>query len=248
MRKKRILIVDDEPLARESLRMALSTFEEIEVVGECSNGFEAVKSVKEKKPDIVFLDIQMPKLNGFDVLELLEEDPPYIVFVTAYDEYALKAFETHALDYLLKPVSPERLAKTMEKIKKRFNRKTVQPVEKLLSEYQWNNKPVQRILIKDRSDIFIIQTQDIIYMEAQEDYVHIHTKNSSYLKNDTLSNLEKRLDPQFFYRIHRSYILNINYLSKIEPYSKDSKIAVLKNGKTLPVSRSGYNRILPWLT
>ncbi len=189
----------------------------------------------------------MPKLNGFDVLELLEADTPYIVFVTAYDEYALKAFETHALDYLLKPVSPERLQKTMEKIKDRFHRKSVQSVEKLLSEYQWNNKPVQRILIKDRSDIFVIQAEDIIYIEAQDDYVSIHTKNSSYLKSGTLSNLEKRLDPQCFYRIHRSYILNINYLSKIEPYSKDSKIAVLKTGKTLPVSRSGYNRILPGL-
>jgi len=247
MNRKRAIIVDDEALARKALRMVIDRFEEIEIIGECSDGFEAVKAINEKRPDLVFLDIQMPKLDGFDVLELLGKDAPFIVFVTAYDEYALQAFEAHALDYLLKPVKPERLAKTLDRIKERFPGKSRQPVDKLLQQHRLKDVPHKRILVRDRGNIYIIQAEDITYIEAQGDYVCINTLKKSSLKNDTLANMEKMLDPRKFYRIHRSYILNIDYLSKIEPYTKDSRVAILKNGKTLLVSRSGYSRIMKLL-
>jgi len=247
MNRKRAIIVDDEALARKALKMVIDRFEEIEIIGECSDGFEAVKAINEKRPDIVFLDIQMPKLDGFDVLELLGKDAPFIVFVTAYDEYALRAFEAHAVDYLLKPVRPERLAKTLDRIKEPFPGKSRQPVDKLLQQHRLKDVPHKRILVRDRGNVYIIQAEDITYIEAQGDYVCINTLKKSSLKNDTLANMEKMLDPRKFYRIHRSYILNIDYLSKIEPYTKDSRVAILKNGKTLPVSRSGYSRIMKLL-
>ncbi|MBN1271432.1 MAG: LytTR family transcriptional regulator DNA-binding domain-containing protein [Candidatus Aminicenantes bacterium] len=237
------LIVDDEPLARESLSMALSSFEEILIIGECADGFEAVKAVQELRPDILFLDIQMPKLDGFDVVELLGEDAPYVVFVTAYDEYALKAFETHALDYLLKPVKPERFARTLEKIKKNLSSGERPNVQGLLQKHQEDKIPLRRILVKDRMNIHVIPVEKVICFEAQDDYVSIRTASASYLKKETLSRLEKRLDARQFIRIHRSYLLNIIYLSRIEPYSKDSRIAVLQDGSTLPVSRSGYAKM-----
>ena len=244
MAKKTALVVDDEPLAREALTLALEEFPDIEISGECANGFEAVKAINASKPDIVFLDIQMPKLDGFDVLELLGDDPPFVVFVTAYDEYALRAFESYALDYILKPVRPERLEKTFAKIQERLRDDSSQPVEKLLADRQAQIIPLTRILVRDRADVFIIAVEDIVYIEAQDDYVAIHTADRSHLKKETLSCLEKALDPQQFVRIHRSYILNINHLSKIEPYAKDSRIAVLRNGTVLPLSRAGYGRIM----
>ena len=224
--------------------MALSEFENIEIIGECADGFKAVRSINELKPDIVFLDIQMPKLDGFDVLELLGDTPPFIVFVTAHDEYALKAFESYALDYILKPVSSERLKKTFVKINERLQEKTAQPMGELLADRQSQIIPLTRILLRDRARVYIIPVEDILYFEAQDDYVAICTQDKTYLKKETLSHLEKLLDDRVYIRIHRSYILNINYLNKIEPYSKDSRIAILKNGKTLPVSRSGYQLVL----
>lgn len=240
------MIVDDEPLARKAMSLALGKFPEIEVIGECADGFEAVKMINREKPEVVFLDIQMPKLDGFDVLELLD-DPPFIVFVTAYNEYALKAFESHALDYILKPLKIERLKKTLERVEKRLREEKRQPVGQLLDQHQEHNKPLERILVRDRNCIHILPVVNITHIEAQDDYVALYTKESSYLKKETLSGLEKRLDSRQFVRIHRSYLINIDYLSKIEPYAKDSKIAVLKNGKTLPVSRSGYQRLLSHL-
>lgn len=244
MAKKTVLIVDDEPLAREALVQALSEFEEVVISGECSDGFEAVKAINESRPDIVFLDIQMPKLDGFDVLELLGEAPPYIVFVTAYDEYALKAFESHALDYILKPVGPDRLKTTFAKVNERIQEKSSQPMGSLLADRQARIKPLARILVRDRANVYIIAVEDIVYFEAQDDYISIHTREGSFLKKETLSHLEKLLDDRLFIRIHRSYLLNINHLSKIEPYTKDSRIAILKSGQTLPVSRSGYSKLL----
>ena len=246
MNKKRTLIVDDEPLARKAMALALTDFPEIEIIGECADGFDAVKVINKEKPDVVFLDIQMPKLDGFDVLELLD-NPPFIVFVTAYNEYALKAFEAHALDYILKPVKRERLGKTLEQVEKRLREDKGQPVSQLLEHYQQHNTPLERILVRDRNRIHILPVNEISHVEAQDDYVAFYTKEKSYLKKETLAGLEKRLDGRWFVRIHRSYLLNIDYLSKIEPYAKDSKIAVLKDGKTLPVSRSGYQRLLTLL-
>lgn len=243
MIKRRVLIVDDEPLARKAMSLALAEFPEIEIIGDCADGFEALKVISQKKPEVVFLDIQMPKLDGFDVLELLD-NPPFIVFVTAHDEYALKAFESHALDYILKPVKKERLRKTLDRVEKRLRERSGQPMDELLNHHQKLHTPLVRILVRDRSRIHIIPVEEISHIEAQDDYVALHTGDRSYLKKETLSGLENRLDSQQFLRIHRSYLLNIDYLSKIEPYTKDSQIAILKDGKTLPVSRSGYQRIM----
>jgi len=245
--KKRVLIVDDESLARESLLQALSEFDDIEIAGECRDGFEAVIAINEKAPDIVFLDIQMPKLDGFDVLELLGENPPFIVFVTAYDEYAIKAFESNALDYILKPATTERLKKTFSKIQERPSEDSRPHLRQLSADHQEHRSPLDRVLVRDRSEVFVIPVEDIIYFEAQDDYVGIHTADKTRLKKETLSHLERLLDGRTFVRIHRSFLLNINHLRKIEPYAKDSRIAVLKNGKTLPVSRSGYTRIIELL-
>lgn len=246
MNRRRVLIVDDEPLARKAISLALAEFPQIEVIGECADGFEAVKMINLEKPEVVFLDIQMPKLDGFDVLELLD-DPPFIVFVTAYNEYALKAFESHALDYILKPLKIERLKKTLERVEKRLKESQGQPVGQLLDHHNQQQTPLDRIIVRDRNRIHILPVVDIIHIEAQDDYVALYTKERSHLKKETLSGLEKRLDSRHFVRIHRSYLINIDYLSKIEPYAKDSKIAVLKDGKTLPVSRSGYQRLLTHL-
>ena len=246
MNKRRVLIVDDEPLARKAMALALAEFPEIEIIGECADGFEAVKRINKDKPEVVFLDIQMPKLDGFDVLELLD-DPPLIVFVTAYNEYALKAFESYALDYILKPVKTERLGKTLERIENRLREHKDQPVDLLLDHHQQLHSPLERVLIRDRNRIHILPVEEISFIEAQDDYVALYSRDRSHLKKETLSGLEKRLDNGQFVRIHRSYILNIDYLSKIEPYAKDSKVAVLKDGRTLPVSRSGYQRLLTHL-
>ncbi len=243
MSKRRVLIVDDEPLARKAMALALAEFPGIQVIGECADGFEAVKVINLEKPEVVFLDIQMPKLDGFDVLELLE-NPPFIVFVTAYNEYALRAFETHALDYILKPVKKERLGKTLVRIENRLRERQGQPVGHLLEQHQKLHIPLERILVRDHNRIHILPVEEISYIEAQDDYVGLYRQERSFLKKDTLSGLEKRLDARRFVRIHRSYLLNIDYLSKIEPYAKDRKIAVLKDGKTLPISRSGYHRLI----
>ena len=244
---KRALIVDDEPLARQALKIALAEFEQIEIVGECANGFEAVTTVKTVKPDIIFLDIQMPKLDGFDVVELLGEDAPFIVFVTAHDEFAIKAFETHALDYLLKPVKPERLAKTLKQLEKRRPSKADESLKEIIRSHHKRLAPLSRLLVHEKANVIIIPVEEITHIKAQDDYVCIYTTRTSYLKHERLSRLEEMVDSSCFHRIHRSYLLNINYLSKIEPTSKDSRAAILKNGEMLPISRSGYSRLIEYL-
>lgn len=253
--KIRAIIVDDEALSRESLREALARFEDIEILKECTNGFEAVQEVQQSKPDLMFLDIQMPKLDGFDVVELLGKEAPCIIFVTAYDEYALRAFEAEALDYLLKPVNPTRLQRAIQRVREKLQPGSNGPqpaekegrMERFINQHRDHLAPLTRILIRDGMDVYIIPAEQVIYFEAQEDYVKIFTEERSYLKLERMTNLDRKLDPQHFCRIHRSYLLNIDYLVKIEPYSKDSRIAKLKNGKTLPISRSGYNRLMELL-
>jgi two-component system LytT family response regulator len=238
------VIVDDEDLAREALKIELAQFEAFEVAGECQNGFEAVKMIQELKPDLVFLDIQMPRLDGFDVIELLGERVPAVVFVTAHDEYAVKAFEANAVDYLLKPVQSNRLQRTLEKFIKDFPvKKSIQHQKELLESHQDYLSPISRILIRNGMDIQIIPVMEVSHLEAQDDYVKVFTDKKSYLKTERLNRLEGLLDPRHFCRIHRSHILNVNYLKKIEPYSKDSRIAVLKDGTTLPISRTGYSQL-----
>jgi two-component system LytT family response regulator len=240
------VIVDDEELARAILREYLEAFPEIEVVAECANGFEAVKVLGEVKPDLLFLDIQMPKLDGFEVLELIDRDLG-IIFVTAYDEYALKAFEVHAVDYLLKPVSHERLSEALHRAKHRLSRSASSPVQNLISESRKRAIPLERILIRDGSKVHVILVGKIDYIKAEDDYVCIKSEGKEYLKHETLNELQKSLDPQQFIRIHRSYLLNVDRLTRLDLYTKDSRIAILSDGERLPVSKSGYTRLKPIL-
>lgn len=232
---KKVMIIDDEPLARSIIKKYLEPFDDLEVVGECGDGFEAAKVIAEQRPDLLFLDIQMPKINGFELLEILP-DPPAVIFTTAFDEYALKAFEVHALDYLLKPFSAERFALAVEKWR------SVTP-EQRRSLPQVTYQPPEeqfRVVIKDGSEIRIIATADIHYIEAYDDYVKIHTANGTHLKKKTMAHFEQSLSPQQFIRIHRSYILNIQQLTRIESYEKNSYVAILKSGARLSISRNAY--------
>jgi len=240
------VIVDDEELARAILREYLAAHPEIEVVAECANGFEAVKAVSELTPDLLFLDIQMPKLNGFEVLELIGPGPA-VIFVTAYDQYALRAFEVHAVDYLLKPFTPERLSEALERARQRRERNEASPVPALVKQARASAKPVERVLVKDGSRVHVIPVAKIDYIEAQDDYVGIRAGGREYLKQDTMAELESLLPAERFIRIHRSYILNIDRLMRLEPYAKDSRVAILSDGTQLPVSRAGYAKLKPLL-
>ncbi|MEW6511285.1 MAG: LytTR family DNA-binding domain-containing protein [Bacteroidota bacterium] len=238
----RIVIVDDEDLARGVLREHCEHHPDISIVAECRNGFEAVKAVAETKPDLLFLDVQMPKLNGLEVLELL--DPvPAIIFVTAYDMYAVKAFDVHAVDYLLKPFSRERFEEALQRARERIVDGTVPDFSAVARENLRHAPAVERILIRDGTKVHIISADAIDYIEAQDDYVSVHSGGKAYLKPEALSGLEASLDPARFIRIHRSYILNIDRLSRLETYAKDSRIAILKDGTRLPISRKGFDKL-----
>lgn len=234
---KKILIIDDEPLARSIIKAYLQPFSDLEVVGECGDGFEAAKMIAETNPDLLFLDIQMPKINGFELLEIVP-DPPAVIFTTAFDEYALKAFEVHALDYLLKPFSAERFGQAIEKW-----RSVATEQQKKSLPTSINYLPPEerfRVVIKDGSEIKIIATADIHYIEAYDDYVKIHTASGTHLKKKTMAHFEQSLSPQQFIRIHRSFILNIQELTRIESFEKNSYIAILKSGARLSISRNAY--------
>jgi two-component system, LytTR family, response regulator len=235
------VIVDDEALARSVLREFLAVHDDIEIAAECSNGFEAVKVVAELKPDLVLLDIQMPKLDGFEVLELIGTNVA-VIFVTAYDQYALRAFEVHAIDYLLKPFSPERLAEALDRARIRVVTREKVP-EALVAAARARQTPLERILIRDRADVHVIPVGTIDYVESQDDYVSVKAGGKGFLKEQTLAELETLLDKDIFVRIHRRYILNIARLSKIELAAKDTRIAILADGTKLPISRSGYARL-----
>lgn len=238
----RVVIVDDEDLARSVLREHLAAHPQVEVVGECANGFQAVKAVAELKPDVLFLDIQMPKLNGFEVLELLPEKPA-VIFVTAFDEYAIRAFDVHALDYLLKPFSPERLAAALGRALTHVDPASRSRLSDLVSEVNKKDAPLERILVRDGTRVHVVQVDKLDYVEAQDDYICLYSEGKRFLKEQTLSELETLLDPRRFVRIHRSYILNIERIARVELYAKDSRIAILQNGTKLPISRSGYARL-----
>jgi two-component system, LytTR family, response regulator len=247
--KMRVAIVDDEELARQVLREYLSAHPEIEIVAECANGFEAVKAVAERKPDLVFLDIQMPKLDGFEVLELIGKDTA-VVFVTAHDNFAIRAFEVHAIDYLLKPVSAERFEAALKRAKARLEGKTPQPVVPPADLAAAARPPAQyldRIPVRDGAKVFIIPVAKLDYAEAQDDYVALASEGKKHLKQQTIASLESALDPSRFLRVHRSYIVNLERVARIEPYGKDSHIAVLTSGAQLPVSRAGYGRLRAFL-
>ena len=238
----RIVIVDDEPLARAVLREYAAADPSVEIVADCANGFEAVKAVTELKPDLVLLDVQMPKLDGFEVLELLGRDQP-VVFVTAYDQYALRAFEVHAVDYLLKPFSAERFQEAMERARERLRARAATPLEDLVRDARPKTGPAERVLIRDGASVHVLPVDKIDYVEAQDDYVAFKSEGKQFLKDQTLSAVEATLDPARFVRIHRSFILNIDRIAKVELYAKDSRVAILRDGARLPVSRAGYARL-----
>ena len=234
------IIVDDEPLAREVIREHLGRDESFEVVAQCANGFEAVREINEKKPDLVFLDIQMPKLDGFEVIDLLDHTP-VIVFVTAFDEYALKAFEVHAVDYLLKPFSEDRFDDVLRHVRERVKRGNPGPLRRAVSDAR--HGPITRILVRQGGAIEVVPIARVDYIEASDDDIRIHSGDKVLTKQERMGELETRLDPSRFVRIHRSYLLNVDRLERVEFYAKDSRIAILRDGTKLPVSRSGYAKL-----
>jgi len=242
------ILVDDEPHARQALERLLGEHSEIQILAHCENGMQAVKAVLDLRPQVVFLDIHMPKLDGFDVLELLGESTPAIIFVTAHDEYAIRAFDQNALDYLLKPVSRERLHKTIERVSARFSR--VEPAkmqagtEQLLEQHYRQQAPLSRILIREKGEVFVIPCQEILAIEAADDYVVFHTEQGNHIKQERLNRLETLLDPRQFCRIHRSTIINLDYLEGISAEGKDTRFANLKKQKQFAISRSGYERLI----
>lgn len=240
MRAITAIIIEDEKPARDLVKRYLSDFERVKLIEECDNGFSGLKAVNELKPDVILLDVQMPKLTGFEMLELLDHKPE-IIFTTAYDQYAIKAFEQNALDYLLKPFSKERFADAFKKLFDRVDNdeKKGDQIERIKRHLEESEEVVHRVVIKKSGKIHVISTEKIDYFEAQDDYVMIYTTNERFIKQQTMKYFERHLDPEVFIRVHRSYIVNIQSIDRIEPYEKTNFILILKNGNKVPVSRSG---------
>lgn len=236
------LIIDDESLARRALKDYLNSATDVHIIAECNDGFEGLRAIQQHQPQLIFLDVQMPKINGFEMLELVEQ-PIGVIFTTAFDEFALKAFEAGAVDYLLKPFSKERLEKAVEKFRNARLFSDNDKIKKVIEYAAAEQNEPNRIVVKNGAEIKIIATADIHYLEAYDDYVKIHTKNGMSLKKQTLQFYENTLNGQQFVRIHRSYLLNIAEITKIELIEKDQHIALLKNNVKLPLSRSGYLRL-----
>ena len=240
---KKIILIDDEPLARMVVLEYLQTFPQLQVVQECNDGFEGVKAIQQHQPDLILLDIQMPKINGFEMLELLEQ-PPAVIFATAYDEYAIKAFEAHAVDYLLKPFSKDRFDKAVNKwLDQQSNVAAANNTQNLLEAVSQNPVQNNRIVVKNGNKIKIIPVNEVLYLEAADDYVKVHTADGYFLKSKTMAHFENVLDTAVFCRCHRSYLVNTQYITRIEPYEKDGHLAILKNGAKVAVSRGGYGKL-----
>lgn len=235
----RTIIIDDEPLARSLLLELLEDHKDIEVIAECNDGFEGLKAIQELQPELVFLDIQMPKITGFEMLELLD-NPPKIIFTTAYDEYALKAFEVNALDYLLKPVHADRLSGALAKVRNYAQGESQIAKDRIIPQMP---EQMQRIVVKANGEVKILPLQDIFYLEAADDYVKIHTADKYYLKHQTMSNFEQQLPSRQFVRIHRSYLVNIQHIHKVDLYEKEQYCVILRNDTRLQVSRTGYTKL-----
>lgn len=242
--KIKAIIIDDENLARELIKAYLSKFDQIEVLKECEDGFQGLKAIQELQPDLIFLDIQMPKITGFEMLELLEE-PPVVIFSTAFDQYAIKAFELNATDYLLKPYSEGRFEEAVNKaLKKIGNKETLQQEVKEVTEaLREQEEQIDRIVVKTGNKIQILPIESIHHFEAQDDYVAIHAAAGKFLKLMRMKHLESGLPTHEFIRIHRSHMVNVKMIEKLELYEKDSYLLTLKNGTQLPVSRSGHSKL-----
>jgi two-component system LytT family response regulator len=240
---KKAIIIDDEPLARSIVKEYLAFYPQIELSDECSDGFQGVKSIQQYKPDIVFLDIQMPKINGFEMLELID-DPPSVIFTTAFDEYAIRAFESHAVDYLLKPFSRERFSKAVDKWLEQQNASHQKSATtSLLESVTHSPSQSERVVVKTGGRIKIIPMPEIQYLEAADDYVRIVTAEGSHLKKKTMNYFEGVLDPKLFVRTHRSYIVNIQQITRIDAYEKENQLAILTSGVKIPVSKTGYIKL-----
>ena len=236
------IIIDDEPLARTIVREYLESYPQIDLVQECNDGFEGFKAIQQHQPDLIFLDIQMPKINGFEMLELIDQ-PPAVIFTTAFDEYAIKAFEAHAIDYLLKPFDQERFDKAIAKWMDHKSTSSEKNTQDLLETASHSPAQSQRVVVKNGSKIKIIPAHDIYFLEAADDYVKIHTQEGYFLKNKTMNHFEQVLDKNQFVRSHRSYIVNVQQITRIDPYEKDGHVAVLRSGAKVPVSRGGYGKL-----
>ena len=238
----KVVIIDDEPLARSIVKEYLQKHTDLEICQECNDGFEGVKAIQQHQPDLIFLDIQMPKITGFEMLELIEQ-PPAVIFTTAFDEFAIKAFEAHAVDYLLKPFNQERFDKAIAKWTEQKTNSNQKTTQDLLESASLSPSQNQRIVVKNGSKIKIIPVHDVQYLEAADDYVKIHTQEGYFLKNKTMTHFEQSLDGQQFVRSHRSYIVNVQQITRIDPYEKDNHVAILRSGAKVPVSRSGYGKL-----
>jgi two-component system LytT family response regulator len=237
------VIIDDEPLARMIVKEYLQSYPQIEVVSECNDGFEGLKAIQQNQPDLIFLDVQMPKITGFELLELIDV-PPAIIFTTAFEEYAIKAFESHAIDYLLKPFSKERFDKAIQKFfEQKGSVQSKSDTQNFLEAVSKSPAQSGRVVVKIAGKIKIIPVDDIHYLEAADDYVKIHVKEGSFLKNKTMNHFEQVLDAHQFVRTHRSFILNVQQITRIDPYEKDNHIAILKSGAQVPVSKTGYAKL-----
>ena len=237
-----VIVVDDESPARLLVREYLAVHGDMRLVAECANGFEAVKAANTHKPDLLILDVQMPKLDGFEVLELLGSEARAVIFTTAFDSYALRAFNVHAVDYLLKPYSAERFAEALALAHARLRKAEPVPARELL-ETRRDGAPLDRLLIRDRSNVHVIPIDDVDYVESQDDYISIRAGGKSYLKEQAISDLEQQLSPKAFVRIHRRFLLNLSRLAKIELSEKETRIAILLDRTQLPISRSGYVKL-----
>jgi len=244
MTKVKAIIIEDEAPARDLIKAWLRDFPDIDLVDECPDGFTGLKSVNDNKPDIIFLDIRIPKINGFEMLELLDHTP-VIIFTTAYDQYAIRAFEHNTADYLLKPFSKDRFSEAVKKAAERLGdlSKEKDNVKRIIEHIDEETEKISRVVIKDRSKINIVPVEDIIYIDSQDDYVEIHTPDGRYLKQKTMKYFEKNLDPLIFVRIHRCHIVRVDQIVRLEQYEKESYIAILKNDTKLKVSKSGYKRL-----
>jgi two-component system, LytTR family, response regulator len=242
MEKIRAIIIEDEELGRQLIKNYVKDQPQIEIVAECENGFEGIKAIQELKPDLVFLDIQMPKLNGFEMLEILDERPE-VIFTTAYNQYAIQAFELNAIDYLLKPFSKERLLESLNKAMQRIRASQPAPaaVNKLIQHPI--DEIIERIVVKSNSKISVIPVTKIRYLEAQDDYVMIYTFEGKHLKQGTMKYFEEHLDSKEFMRVHRSYIIRLDQVVQLEPYGKDSYVAKLKDGPAVKISKSGFKSL-----
>lgn len=240
----RILIVDDEPLARTLLREHLCAIPDTEVAGEAENGFEAVRLTEELVPDLLLLDVQMPRLSGLEVVELLGDRAPAVVFVTAHDQYAVQAFAVQAIDYLLKPVEPSRLAESLRRVAaRRAKPRESLDMSSLAAAARPPGQSLERILIREETQIHVLPVHTLDYIEAQDDYLEFVVGGKRYRKQQTMAQLETQLNPTHFVRVHRSFIVNVERISRVEPYAKDSWRIFLSGGSHVPLSRTGYARL-----